>query len=66
MKNSTLDALAHFSRNEKKLTDQVVPASMSAEEESPSDQTVQNILNYSKALSVRRSQQMDNVFIVLN
>lgn len=67
MKNSTLEALAQFSRIEKDLTSSVLPESSSGEAEyAPSTTTVQNILNYSKALSVRKSERISNMFIVLN
>lgn len=67
MKNSTLDALAQFSRNEKDLTNKVLRSSeKESEEMSPRPNTVQNILNYSRALSVRKSQNISNIFMVLN
>lgn len=67
MKNSTLDALAQFSRIEKDLTNNVLQGSeKETEEMSPHPNTVQNILNYSRALSVRKSQNISNIFMVLN
>lgn len=68
MKNSTLSALAQFSQNEKKLTDSVLSGAdgVGNEEFRPRTSTVQNILNYSKALSVRKSDQISEMFMVLN
>lgn len=67
MKNSTLNALAQFSRNEKDLTNDVLRGTeKDSEELVPRANTVQNILNYSRALSVRKSRNISNIFMVLN
>lgn len=65
MKNSTLDALANFSRNEKELLKSVFPVSKEAEME-PGSHTINNILNYSKAVSFRKSQHISDMCFVLN
>jgi len=68
MSNFTLDALAHFSRNEQKLTDGLFGEKQSAANESyePGALSVQHILNYSKALSVRKSELMEHITVILN
>lgn len=65
MKNSTLDALAHFSRNEKQLFSGL-ENSFEDGLQSPAKQTVRNILDYSKALSVRKSKHLNHLFMTLN
>jgi hypothetical protein len=65
MKNSTLDALAHFSRNEKELFSGL-KSYAEAGLQSPGKQTVRNILDYSKSLSVRKSKHLDHFFMTLN
>lgn len=72
-KTTTLADLAHFCREEKKML-----KSLGLEEESmdmideapyklePKKETVNNILNYSKALSVRKSKVLGSVEFVLN
>lgn len=66
MKNSTLNALADFSEHEKELTSALFGNSNTVESDSPSNSTINNILNYSAALSVRKSKHLDNIFLVLN
>lgn len=67
MKNSTLNALADFSEHEKELTNALFGNSNNtAKSESPSNNTINNILNYSAALSVRKSKHIENIFLVLN
>jgi hypothetical protein len=68
MSNSTLDALAHFSRNEQKLTEGLFGETQSAANESyePSAFSVQHVLNYSKALSVRKSEHLEHITVILN
>lgn len=66
MKNSTFDALAHFSQNEKELIKGLVAGTSADAEFSPAENSVQNILNYSKALSVRKSKYLDSLHFVLN
>lgn len=68
MSNSTLDALASFSQNEEKLIQNLFGnnQSSSVEQFEPSALSVQNILNYSKALSVRKSEHLEHISIILN
>jgi len=67
MKNSTLDALAQFSQIEKELLRDLWSTPDSTETEfKPRESSVQNILNYSKALSVRKSKHLDSLQFVLN
>jgi hypothetical protein len=68
MSNSTLDALASFSQNEEKLSQSLFGHNQSAsvEQFEPSALSVQNILNYSKALSVRKSEHLEHISLILN
>jgi hypothetical protein len=68
MSNSTLDALANFSQNEQKLVQSLFGENQIApvEEFEPSALSVQNILNYSKALSVRKSEHLEHISLILN
>ncbi len=68
MSNSTLDALANFSRNEDKLMLSLFGENQSdsVEKYEPSALSVQNILNYSKALSVRKSEHLEHISLILN
>ncbi len=64
MKNSTLDALARFSQSEKELLKAVL---LDADEKLvPREQTINNLLNYSKAVSCRKSEHISDMFFVLN
>lgn len=62
-KNSTLKQLAAFTRNEKKILESLglIPLSMQ-----PRQHSVDNILNYSKALSIRKSENFGNLEFLLN
>lgn len=64
MKNSTLDALARFSQSEKELLKAVLPDLDT--EPVPREQTIHNILNYSKAVSFKKSEQISDMIFVLN
>jgi hypothetical protein len=67
MKNSILDALAQFTQNEKELINDLWSTPDSSKKEfKPRESSVQNILNYSKALSVRKSKHLDSLQFVLN
>lgn len=64
----TLDDLAKFAQEEKELSRQIglikpeeTPANFS-----PDPQTVNNILNYSKVLSVRKTKRFGTVEMILN
>ena len=63
-KTSTLNDLSYFSNNEKNLLAElgfVVPIAPT-----PEISTIDNILNYSKVLSVRKSEMMGNIETILN
>ena len=66
MVNFTLDELADFSRQEQKLIDEVMGTEDNTPLLSPRNETINNILGYSKALSVRTSKYLDKTEIVLN
>lgn len=63
-KNSTLDELALFTRNEKKYLKSL--GLISVNSGGPSPAVIQNILNYSKALSVRKTKGFGFIEFVLN
>jgi hypothetical protein len=64
MLNFTLDELSDFTRKEEEMMKGLMPGALPHSE--PSDQSIQNILAYSKALSVRRSKHLKHVRLVLN
>jgi hypothetical protein len=68
MSNFTLEALASFSRDEQKLIDSLYGKKTIAEDEKlePSAFSVQHVLNYSKALSIRKSENLEHIKIILN
>ncbi|MEZ4799834.1 MAG: hypothetical protein R2809_08690 [Flavobacteriales bacterium] len=66
MTDFTLQDLVNFSRNEKKMVEDVLPELSSAEEIGPSDKTLQFIMDYSKALSVRKSKNLNHISMILN
>ncbi|MCB0401722.1 MAG: hypothetical protein KDD41_06540 [Flavobacteriales bacterium] len=64
MQNFTHFDLLEITKKEnelKSLLDQESP-----ENKGPKNETIQNILNYSKALSVRKSSHLDTIEMVLN
>mgnify|MGYP006989115462 CR=1 FL=1 len=70
MENFTFDELADFSRREKKyLQDTFNLDKLASMEETlyrPGVECVKNILAYSKALSVRKSNKLHQIQLVLN
>ncbi len=66
MVNFTLDELADFSREEKKLIQDIMGAESTNELLSPRKDIVNNILGFSKALSTRNSKFLDTTSMVLN
>ncbi len=66
MVNYTLDDLADFSRLEQKLINEVMKIEDNNPLLSPRKNTIDNILGYSKALSVRTSKFLDKTEMVLN
>jgi hypothetical protein len=64
MLHFTLDELANFTRKEEQMVKDLMPhAGLHAE---PSERSIQNILAYSKALSVRKSEHLQHMRMILN
>lgn len=63
--NFTLNDLADFYKNEQTMLNDLFGTKKN-EHNSPKKQTIQNILNYSKALSVRKSDNLGHLEFVLN
>lgn len=59
-RTSTLKQLTSFTQNEQELRTELLGAKQ------PKKSTLANILNYSKALSVRKSENLDYLEFVLN
>lgn len=66
MSHFTLQDLVDFTQNERKMVEDVLPTAAHDKEVEPSEACLRNILDYSKALSVRTSKKMKQVHIVLN
>jgi hypothetical protein len=66
MPHFTLQDLSDFTKNERKMVEGILPLAKSNEELEPREEILQNILNFSKALSVRKSKKMDSFKMVLN
>ncbi len=66
MVNFTLDDLANFSREEKKLINNIMGNSEQKPLLSPSIMTVKKILNYAQSTSVRNSAKIGNQEFFLN
>jgi len=64
----TLDELAQFTQDEFKLSKELglTPPTDLPQVLSPSTMVVKNILNYSKALSVRETKRFGKVEMILN
>ncbi len=66
----TLDDLSEFTRHERQLFNDIFKQDQMIQSKDrlfePKEDSVNRILAYSKALSVRKSQKMDNFQIVLN
>ena len=67
-KNSTLNDLTQFYNNEKELSKFLIDMKENSEKfyNSVSNQTIENIMNYSKALSVRDSKMLGSIDFLLN
>lgn len=61
-KSSTLKQLTYFTQQEKQLRKEF----FQDEIEEPKTSTVQSILNFSKSLSIRKTNSIGNVELVLN
>lgn len=60
--NSTLEELSNFSHKEKQIIKELMPDfARENEMKSPSAKTVQNILNFSKALTVKKSALVNTI-----
>ena len=66
MVNFTLDDLKDFTQNENKMVEQVLTVSLAGDDKEPSEECINNILNYSKALSVRKSDSGKQFKVILN
>jgi len=55
-----------IAQNEKTLKESLNQLEASKPELSPKKQTINNILNYSKALSVKKSKNVDYIEMILN
>jgi len=66
MLHYTLNDLMDFTQNERKMVKQVLPGTFEEESIQPSEGSLRNILDYSKALSVRKSKNLHSFRIVLN
>ncbi|MEJ6681244.1 MAG: hypothetical protein QNL21_04025 [Flavobacteriales bacterium] len=64
--NFTLDDLASFSRTEQKLINEVMGIEDNTPLLYPRKETINNILGYSKALSIRDSKFLNNTDLMLN
>jgi hypothetical protein len=65
MNDFTLDELLEFTQMEEQLINGMFPKEMEDQCE-PSNDTVNTLLAYSKALSIRKSRSMKNFRLVLN
>lgn len=65
MVNFTLQDLMNFTQNESKMVENVLQQNEIQSME-PSESSVQNLLAYSKALSVRKSEYLKNFRLTLN
>ncbi|TVR38925.1 MAG: hypothetical protein EA392_08210 [Cryomorphaceae bacterium] len=63
MTHSTLDELSFFSRNEKDLWSEIQPENKQLK---PGKACIDKILAYSRALSVRKSENLDQLEMILN
>jgi hypothetical protein len=66
MLHFTLDDLADFTKNEEQMVNNLFAAQERELEFGPSQHSVDRILDYSRAYSVRRSERIQFVRMVLN
>lgn len=66
MLNFTLKDLSDFTKNEEKMVNDLFPALDTVQQYEPSDESIDRILNYSRAYSVRRSEKVQFIRMVLN
>ena len=66
-KKTTLNDLTHFYLNEKSLCNELLHTDFENKKyETVSKQTISNILNYSKVLSIRDSKILGKMELILN
>ena len=65
MVNFTLDELMKFAQKERQMVEEILPH-MGIDNREPSESSVKNLLAYSKALSIRKSEKLETFRIVLN
>ena len=65
MADFTLDDLMKFTQNESKMIEDILPRT-TEEQAEPDESVLRNIIAYSKALSVRKSQHLRHFSVVLN
>jgi len=63
MENVTLDDLANFSKREEELSKEIFGNDVKI---GPSEGAIKHILDYEKVLSVRESQSLPNITMILN
>lgn len=63
MTNSTLDELSFFARHEKDLWSEIQPEKKQLK---PGKACIDKILAYSRALSVRKSENLNQLEMILN
>ena len=66
LKNITLEELAEFTQNESQILAELGLCTKDEVIETPSQHVVDNVLNYSKALSIRKSKIVGTIESVLN
>ena len=63
----TLKDLVKFTKEEGSIIESIFnPGKVNLKKVKPSKQAIDNILNYSKALSIRKSDNLDNIEMILN
>ncbi len=61
-KSSTLKQLTYFTQHEKQLRKEL----FNDEIQEPKTSTIQNLLDFSKSLSIRKTDSIGNIELVLN
>ena len=61
----TLDDLSEFTRNEVKMVNEILPEPRE-EMVQPGEEAIRNILSYSRSISVRKSERIGNIHLMLN
>jgi len=66
MLDFTLEELSDFTKNEEKMVKDLFPALDTVQQYEPSDELIDRILDFSRAYSVRRSEKVQFIRMVLN